>query len=248
MPGIDGLEAARRIRAAEAERRAAPHADRRARPPTPSPRTATPASPPEWTTSWSSRSTATNLRALLDRGCSGRGTRRLTGPRLACRGSRLSSNRCYEREAGRESRQTGRWPVWDDRTRRADAGRHADQPAQRAAGDIPRCAVTLGRLRLARGAARARRPPRCGRRSGCAIGCSSRRAARRPACAARLARRDSRRLRPALRSSAGDRPCGCRQRAAPDAGGGRHLSAAAPGRGRARTAVSTASANSTSAS
>ena len=51
MPGMDGLEAARRIRAAETERGAAPRRSSRS-PPMPSPRTARPASPPAWTASW----------------------------------------------------------------------------------------------------------------------------------------------------------------------------------------------------
>ena len=59
MPGMDGLEAARRIRECEAEEEL-PRTHRSSRSPrTPPPRIATPASPPAWTAFWSSRSTAT---------------------------------------------------------------------------------------------------------------------------------------------------------------------------------------------
>ena len=68
MPGMDGLEAARRIRAAEAAsgRHSRPASWRS--PPTPSRKTATPALPPAWTACWSSRSTAS--------GCARRSRRR----------------------------------------------------------------------------------------------------------------------------------------------------------------------------
>ena len=60
MPGTDGIEATRRIRAAEARR---PRARRSSRsPPMRSTRTATPASPPAWTASSPSRSTASGWR------------------------------------------------------------------------------------------------------------------------------------------------------------------------------------------
>ena len=61
MPGMDGIEATRRIRAMEAEYRRAANADPGADRRTPPPKTAKPASPPAWTAFWSSRSTANAL-------------------------------------------------------------------------------------------------------------------------------------------------------------------------------------------
>ncbi len=51
MPGMDGLQAARHIRAAEAEAATGRSACWRS-PPMPRPRTASPASPPAWTACW----------------------------------------------------------------------------------------------------------------------------------------------------------------------------------------------------
>ncbi len=60
MPGMDGLEATRRIRECEAEDEL-PRTRSSRSPRMPPPRTATPALPPAWTAFWSSRSTATGL-------------------------------------------------------------------------------------------------------------------------------------------------------------------------------------------
>ena len=87
MPGMDGLEAARRIRAAEARRGTATTTRQRRSwrsPPMPRPRTARLSLPPAWTACWSSRSTATGCAKRSRQPCAHRRLRpELKFPKLS---------------------------------------------------------------------------------------------------------------------------------------------------------------------